>query len=282
MEASMIDRYIISFMIYSFFGYLSEVTYCSIPAKRFVNRGFLYGPYLPIYGFGGLIVVIILSPLHAHPIAVFALAMILTSILEYFTSWLLEKLFSIKLWDYSRYKLNINGRVCLLNSTLFGNMGIVLEYMVNPFVSRLIDRIPLDLLHSVALIAVSIISVDTAVSTLKMISFREGLKRIRAMRNELDEKIKAIHGEGKAELALELKARMEENIEHFRAYFHEKYSHIVKANPTLTARNNEIRNQLALYKEWIDERRKLKRKYKEELSHVDSRHIEEIREHKHD
>ena len=248
----MIDRYIISFMIYSFFGYLSEVTYCSIPAKRFVNRGFLYGPYLPIYGFGGLIVVIILSPLHAHPVVVFALAMILTSILEYFTSWLLEKLFSIKLWDYSRYKLNINGRVCLLNSTLFGIMGIVLEYMVNPFVSRLIDRIPLDLLHSVALIAVSIISVDTAVSTLKMISFREGLKRIRAMRNELDEKIKTIHGEGKAELALELKARMEENIEHFRAYFHEKYSHIVKANPTLTARNNEIRNQLALYKEWID------------------------------
>ena len=106
--------------------------------------------------------------------------------------------------------------------------------------------------------------------------------RIRAMRNELDEKIKTIHGEGKAELALELKARMEENIEHFRSYFHEKYSHIVKANPTLTARNNEIRNQLALYKEWIDERRKLKRKYKEELSHVDSRHIEEIREHKHD
>ena len=92
----MIDRYIISFMIYSFFGYLSEVTYCSIPAKRFVNRGFLYGPYLPIYGFGGLIVVIILSPLHAHPVAVFALAMLLTSILEYFTSWLLEKLFSIK------------------------------------------------------------------------------------------------------------------------------------------------------------------------------------------
>ena len=95
----MADTFIVVFFIYSVLGYFCEVVYCSVGQKRFVNRGFLYGPYLPIYGFGSLIVTVLLDPLSKWPVAVFILAFILTSCLEYFTSWLLEKFFSVKLWD---------------------------------------------------------------------------------------------------------------------------------------------------------------------------------------
>ena len=116
-------EFILHFFIYSILGYISEVIYCSIPQHRFVNRGFLYGPYLPIYGFGGLIVYVLPAPIKGNIFLLFASAFVLTSCLEYFTSWLLEKCFSVKLWDYSKHFGNINGRVCLLNSTLFGIMG---------------------------------------------------------------------------------------------------------------------------------------------------------------
>lgn len=278
----MLDRYIIAFFIYSFFGYLCEVTYCSIPKKRFVNRGFLYGPYLPIYGFGGLIVIIFLEPLNSYPVLVFILALLLTSILEYFTSWLLEKLFSVKLWDYSKHRVNINGRVCLLNSTLFGIMGIVLEYIVNPVVSSLIDKIPDTAIHTVSLGIVSLVAVDTTLSVMKMIHFREGLKRIREMRAELNDKLKVLYGEGKAELADELKKRLEENLEKYRIDFRKRYSRIVKANPSITARNEEIKAQIAIYTDWLEERRELRKKYKNDLKKIDDEHLDMVRKSKHD
>ena len=111
MEEAVVDRYIVLFFIFSILGYISEVIYCSVPAHRFVNRGFLYGPYLPIYGSGAMIVLVLLEPVADNPLLVFLFGLILTSILEYFTSWALEKLFSVKLWDYSKHRVNINGRV---------------------------------------------------------------------------------------------------------------------------------------------------------------------------
>ena len=91
----MADSYIILFFIFSILGYISEVIYCSIPQHRFVNRGFLYGPYLPIYGSGAMIVLVLLEPFRSNPVLIFIFGLVLTSMLEYFTSWALEKLFSL-------------------------------------------------------------------------------------------------------------------------------------------------------------------------------------------
>lgn len=131
------------FFIYSFGGWLCECIYCSIPAKKFINRGFLYGPYCPIYGFGALIVTLTLDGYLNNPVLVFFLGMFLTSLLEYITSYLMEKIFQKKWWDYSHYKFNIHGRVCLLNSTLFGIMSLFVIYILHPEVSKLISLIPL-------------------------------------------------------------------------------------------------------------------------------------------
>ena len=84
-----LDTFIISFFIYSFIGWCCEVVYCSIPKKRFVNRGFMFGPYLPIYGSGAMVVLTLLRPFYDKWYLVFIFGVISTSIIEYFTSWAL-------------------------------------------------------------------------------------------------------------------------------------------------------------------------------------------------
>ncbi|HBB29668.1 MAG TPA: hypothetical protein DC000_10580, partial [Clostridiales bacterium] len=106
----------IYFIMYSVIGWICEVIFCSIPEKKFINRGFLNGPLCPIYGFGALIVIFFLTPFKDSIFLVFIFGLIVTSTLEYFTSYAMEKLFHSKWWDYSNNRFNINGRVCLLNS----------------------------------------------------------------------------------------------------------------------------------------------------------------------
>ena len=113
------------FIVYAFLGWVCEDIYCGIGKRKFINRGFLYGPYCPIYGFGALLVIYPLLMVSKHPIVVFIFGMVLTSILEYITSFVMEKLFATRWWDYSTYPFNINGRICLQNSLLFGLMALV-------------------------------------------------------------------------------------------------------------------------------------------------------------
>lgn len=130
---SVVDIYLY-LIIYSFLGWLCESIYCSVLDRRIQNRGFLNGPFCPVYGFGALITLKGLQFFNKNKIIVFIGGMILTSVLEYITSYLMEKLFHAKWWDYSGRKFNINGRVCLLNSTLFGLMCVCLEFYVHPVV----------------------------------------------------------------------------------------------------------------------------------------------------
>ena len=134
------------FIVYAFLGWVCEDIYCGIGKRKFINRGFLYGPYCPIYGFGALLVIYPLLMVSKHPIVVFIFGMVLTSILEYITSFVMEKLFATRWWDYSTYPFNINGRICLQNSLLFGLMALVVVYGLHPIVSRFVARIPLGFL----------------------------------------------------------------------------------------------------------------------------------------
>lgn len=134
------------FIVYAFLGWVCEDIYCGIGKRKFINRGFLYGPYCPIYGFGALLVIYPLLMVSKHPIVVFIFGMVLTSILEYITSFVMEKLFATRWWDYSTYPFNINGRICLQNSLLFGLMALVVVYGLHPIMSRFVERIPLGFL----------------------------------------------------------------------------------------------------------------------------------------
>ena len=249
-----LDFIVINFLIYSMIGYCCEVVYCSVPARRFVNRGFLYGPWLPIYGFGAIIVIIFLEPFRNHWWMVFIFGLILTSALEYFTSWALEKIFHIKLWDYSKHKININGRVCALNSTLFGIMGLVGVYVLDPFLAPLILKIPEVVRHYLGDIIFVIFAVDATASVIHMSAFR---KRI----EELHEKIQAV----KALEPGELRDMLEEEVEKAREKVSVKSKHILASHPTLSVRNEEIREELDNFRTFLENRKKIRAMYKKAL-----------------
>ena len=131
--------FVLLFFIYSFIGYIIEIICVSIIDKKIVfSRGYLIGPYLPIFGFGGLIMFGYLSRYENDLLVLFVMSMVSSGLLEYFTSLLLEKIFKLRWWDYSDKKLNINGRVCLENCVLFGFGGIVFVKFINPFIKNIL------------------------------------------------------------------------------------------------------------------------------------------------
>ena len=136
-------------MIYSFIGWAYESALCSITGGRLVNRGFLNGPLCPVYGFGALFVIFALGRV-AGDLILFLSAAILTTSLEYVTSWLLETFFHAKWWDYSRYRFNLHGRVCLLGAVVFGSLSVLVLRVVHPWVSSWVDRLPVPALYLVS------------------------------------------------------------------------------------------------------------------------------------
>jgi len=183
-----IYMYIFYFIVYSFLGWICETTYCTIIDKKYVNRGFLKGPFCPIYGLGALIVITILAPISDNIILVFLCGMILTSILEYFTGFLLEVIFNLKWWDYSDYRFNIKGRVCLLNSILFGILSVITINFIDPIIKKLIESIPININIFICSILGIVFLVDTIITGYKILQLSGKLQEINALYQELKEK----------------------------------------------------------------------------------------------
>lgn len=138
---TLITNYIL-LMIYSFLGWLCESLYVSFAQQKVINSGFMNGPICPIYGFGAMLVILFLQPFTKSLLLIFILGVVLTSSLEYFTSWLMEVLFHTRWWDYSQFRINLNGRICLFNSILFGLMSLFVVYYLNPAVMNTVNLIP--------------------------------------------------------------------------------------------------------------------------------------------
>lgn len=173
MEEELI-KWILFFFIYSFFGYLSEIILCSIGEKKLVNRGFLFGPILPIYGFGMLTVLLLTKNTTNNLALTFLISMVACSVLEYLTSFLLEKLFHIKWWDYSKSdKLNLNGRICLRNCLAFGIAGSIIVYQIQPLVSSFVAFFPLTLKIILAIVLLCLLIFDTVVSILAILKAKK-------------------------------------------------------------------------------------------------------------
>ncbi len=155
---------ILLFFIYSVLGWCLEVSCKLIEKKRFINRGFLIGPYCPIYGYGALIMTIILSKYLEDPITLFIMIILSCSILEYYTSLALEKLFHTRWWDYSQKRFNINGRICLETMIPFGIFGLLIMYKINPFFYSLLEKIPNTILFIIVPVLIIIYIIDNIIS----------------------------------------------------------------------------------------------------------------------
>lgn len=166
---------------------------CSIRAKKIVNRGFLIGPYCPIYGFGALSIIILLKKYMNDYVVFFVMSIIVCSALEYLTSLFMEKIFKARWWDYSNKNFNINGRICLINSIAFGVIATVIMYFVNPEINMIISKIPENTLEIISIILFIIFVVDYVVSSKLMLSFKDTLSKVKLDNTEeITEKIKQV------------------------------------------------------------------------------------------
>lgn len=179
---------IIAFTFYSFLGWVLETVYCSIPAKKFVYRGFLVGPVCPIYGFGAMAVISILSPLEKYPILVFFAAVILTSLVEYITGYLLERIFNKTWWDYSHRKYNLHGRICLAFSLIWGVLSFILVYLIAPPISKVISCMPLLVRIILSGIFAIVFVVDLAISVRDAIRFNIDMNQLTLFAEMIDKK----------------------------------------------------------------------------------------------
>jgi len=156
--------YFLLFIIYSITGWCMEVIGKLIQYKRFINRGFLIGPYCPIYGYGALLITFLLKKYIQDPIALFFMAIIICGTLEYLTSYYMEKMFKARWWDYSQRKFNINGRICLDTIIPFGLLGMFIMYVSNPFLINKIELLPDVWLNMLFWIFIVIFVTDNIVS----------------------------------------------------------------------------------------------------------------------
>lgn len=171
-----IQNLLIYYFICSILGWIMEVLYAYSVFGTFVDRGFLYGPMCPIYGWGAVAMVLITEKIRKKKVNTLGIFLIVTAIfttLEYLTSLFLELIFNLRWWDYSNYFLNINGRVCLIFSIFFGFIGIVFVKKIYPKIQRLIKnirkKISVKMLWVILISLIVLSNIDGVFSSIKYI-----------------------------------------------------------------------------------------------------------------
>lgn len=192
MDKNTIFYFIAYIIVYSFAGWLLESIYKTIYKKKFVNSGFLIGPYCPIYGFGAIIMILTLSFLKEKPVLLFLASFFILSCWEYLVGLFLEKVFKTKYWDYSNLKFNIHGRVCLKNSIYWGTLGLIFIEILHPFVETQIGKVPTNILFYINVMVGIAILVDLIASVTATISFEEMIAKINEIGETIKEKAKEL------------------------------------------------------------------------------------------
>ena len=243
--------FIYIFFIYSFLGWCME-SFGSIinpKVKKFVNRGFLIGPYCPVYGFGVVLISFFLGKYQDDPSTVFVLSIFVCGILEYFTSWILEKIFGARWWDYSNQKYNINGRICLETLIPFGLFGMCTLCFINPFIVDKLSLIPYFIYNIVAIVLSVIFVIDGIIS----FCIIKSLKNIAFKNVDNTEEISDMVKEKTEEIATELADKAEDiamkaasDIIHYNRKRKIKKLRLKKQNAErrLLLRNNELSKYL--------------------------------------
>ena len=185
--------YILLFFIFSFIGWVVEVLEGIINKRGFINRGFLVGPICPIYGISCLVMLFLLNRYENDYLILFLLGMVICTLIEYFTSLILEKIFNTRWWDYSDHKINLNGRVCLETMLLFGLSGILLMKIFKPPFNKLLEIIPFNikLIISIVLLILLIIDLCFSINVINYLK-KNNLIKIKDCTKEVNEKVKDI------------------------------------------------------------------------------------------
>lgn len=215
----MIYNYIWYFFIYSFLGWCLEVIYASLDSEDFVNRGFLNGSYCPIYGFGAVCEIFLLTKFVNYPICLYIISVVITTVLEFITGYILEKIFNLQWWDYTNEKFNIKGYICLKFSLLWGVASLVLMYILQPKVNIIVSL--LRHVDFVVYLLILLMLYDFLISILKVLA----LKKDSMIIEKLNEDLKILSNEMAKNISYKTK-RIEKNI-------NKKYRRLLKSYPKL-------------------------------------------------
>lgn len=225
-------KYTLYFFIYAFFGWCCETIYCSIGNKKVTNRGFLNGPICPIYGLGALAIILFFKDYTGDLAIIFTMGLIMTSSLEYATGAILEFLFHSTWWDYSNRRFNINGRICLKNSILFGIMSILLMKIIHPIVIIIVDSINPTFMYLIAIILIIYLFIDILIT----------LNALSKLRYKLDRLEEAIEDLRKIDIQVKFERFTEENIS-------KALNNIRNKDEKIKSKTNEIHHKILNVKE---------------------------------
>ena len=178
-------RVILLFFIYAFLGWCTEVAFAACKNGRFVNRGFLNGPVCPIYGFGMVGVAVLLEPLKDNLLLLYLGSAVITTVIEYITGLLLERIFHAKWWDYSNMPLNIGGYVCLLFSLIWGAMCVAIVKFVHPVIAGMVEHLPNWMTIALDGVFVAAIAVDLAATLATIRKLASRLTKLEYMAGEI-------------------------------------------------------------------------------------------------
>lgn len=179
------SQWVLLFFIYCFCGWVWESCYVSICKRRWVNRGFLRGPILPIYGFGAILILFVTLPVKNNLALVWLFGMLAATILEYVTGAVMEKIFQVRYWDYSHHMVQLNGYICLSSSIAWGFFSILLIRFIHPPVGRFLNTIPDWVVDPLAFFLVAVFMVDVVRSVQAALDLRDMLKKLTEENEEL-------------------------------------------------------------------------------------------------
>ena len=159
------------FICFSIIGYIAEIFHCGI--RGYKSGKALRGPWCPLYGLGGILIILALKPFRNNIILIYLVGVVIATITEYYVSLVLEKIFKTRWWDYSNVKYNLNGRICLRNSLLFGILSIVLYYIYLPLKGILLEKIDIITINAITLAIAIIMLIDGVFTVLDALELKK-------------------------------------------------------------------------------------------------------------
>ena len=254
--------YIIYFFIYAIVGWILEVSYNGIRAGKYINCGVLNGPWCPIYGFAAVSIILLLNKVDTeNKIFLFFTSMIIASIIELITGFILETIFHKKWWDYSDKKFNIGGHICAEYSLLWGALCFILYEAIHPIIRSMVFAMPYKLTLAINIIVAILFAIDTIASFNTIIGINKKFRKIERsseklgeITSEIGERI-ADRGIERAELTSEKRKEFDQRSVEFKAIFEKKSERrILKAFPNLIQDLEDRGYDLTDVKEKIKER----------------------------
>lgn len=244
-----IINYVFMFFVFSAIGWAIECTYRSLGEKKVINSGFLYGPMCPIYGTGCLVFELILVPLsepiEKRIIPVLLLGMLLADIVEYATSYIMEKLFNARWWDYSNNFLNLHGRICFKHTCYWAIFAFVYVYLIAPIYQHALSYIPQNIRTVAVFVILAVLAVDLTLTVKAAADINKLMKKLKALKATVTEKADLI--KDAAENKYEELLASTDKLSELRKDMSKQYTDILAGFKELTTKNKAAVRLLNIY-----------------------------------